>query len=86
MDLVTTDGFLYPRGVLQERGLLPRKGFPETYDLPRLVRFVADLKAGQSPVSCPVYSHLTYDLVPGEEAVIDRPDIVILEGLKRRCG
>src|SRR6267142_2567179 len=81
VDLVTTDGFLYPRRVLQERGLLPRKGFPETYDLPRLVRFVADLKAGQSRVSCPVYSHLTYDLVPGEEVVIDRPDIVILEGL-----
>jgi type I pantothenate kinase len=81
VDLVTTDGFLYPRRVLQERGLMSRKGFPETYDLPRLVRFVADLKAGRSPVSCPVYSHLTYDLVPGEEVVIDRPDIVILEGL-----
>jgi type I pantothenate kinase len=81
VDLVTTDGFLYPRRVLQERGLMPRKGFPETYDLPRLVRFVADLKAGRSPVSCPVYSHLTYDLVPGEQLAIDRSDIVILEGL-----
>ncbi|HYB42231.1 MAG TPA: type I pantothenate kinase [Candidatus Methylomirabilis sp.] len=79
--LVTTDGFLYPRRLLEERALMSRKGFPESYDLPRLIGFLADLKAGRSPVSCPAYSHLTYDIVPGEDIVIDRPDIVILEGL-----
>src|SRR5713101_1294835 len=81
VDLVTTDGFLYPRRILEERGLMGRKGFPESYDLPRLVRFLADVKAGRSPVSCPVYSHVTYDIVPAEALVIDRPDVVILEGL-----
>jgi type I pantothenate kinase len=81
VDLVTTDGFLYPRRRLEEQGLMQRKGFPESYDLRRLVQFLADVKAGRSPVSCPVYSHLTYDIVPGEAAVIDGPDIVILEGL-----
>jgi type I pantothenate kinase len=81
IDLVTTDGFLYSRRLLEERGLMQRKGFPESYDLRRLVQFLADVKAGRSPVSCPVYSHLTYDIMPGEAAVIDRPDIVILEGL-----
>jgi type I pantothenate kinase len=79
--LVTTDGFLHPRRILEERGLMRRKGFPESYDLARLFRFLADLKAGRSPVSCPVYSHLTYDIVPGETVVLDQPDIVILEGL-----
>jgi type I pantothenate kinase len=81
VDLVTTDGFLYPRRLLEEQGLMQRKGFPESYDLRRLVQFLADVKAGRSPVSCPVYSHLTYDIIPGEAAVIDGPDIVILEGL-----
>ena len=81
VDLVTTDGFLYPRRLLEEQGLMQRKGFPESYDLRWLVQFLADVKAGRSPVSCPVYSHLTYDIVPGEAAVIDGPDIVILEGL-----
>src|SRR5439155_15157664 len=81
VDLVTTDGFLHPRRILEERGLMGRKGFPESYDRPRLIRFLADVKAGRSPVSCPVYSHLTYDIVPGEAMVIDRPDVVILEGL-----
>jgi type I pantothenate kinase len=81
VDLVTTDGFLHPRRSLEERGLMRRKGFPESYDLARLFRFLADLKAGRSPVSCPVYSHLTYDIVPGETVVLDQPDIVILEGL-----
>ena len=81
VDLVTTDGFLHPRRILEERGLMRRKGFPESYDLARLFRFLADLKAGRSPVSCPVYSHLTYDIVPGETVVLDQPDIVILEGL-----
>jgi type I pantothenate kinase len=81
VDLVTTDGFLYPRRILEERGLMGRKGFPESYDRPRLIRFLADVKAGGSPVPCPVYSHLTYDIVPGATVVIDQPDIVILEGL-----
>jgi type I pantothenate kinase len=81
VDLVTTDGFLHPRRLLEEQGLMRRKGFPESYDVARLFRFLADLKAGRSPVSCPVYSHLTYDIVPGEKVVLDQPDIVILEGL-----
>lgn len=81
VDLVTTDGFLFPRQTLEERGLMGRKGFPESYERPRLIRFLADLKAGQSPLSCPVYSHLTYDIMPGAAVTIDQPDIVILEGL-----
>jgi type I pantothenate kinase len=81
VDLVTTDGFLLPNRVLEERGLMRRKGFPESYDLRRLMRFVSDLKAGRPEVRSPVYSHLTYDIVPGEELVVRQPDIVILEGL-----
>jgi type I pantothenate kinase len=81
VDLVTTDGFLHPRRVLEERGLMGRKGFPESYDRPRLIGFLADLKGGQSPLTGPVYSHLTYDIVPGETITLDQPDIVILEGL-----
>jgi type I pantothenate kinase len=79
--LVTTDGFLHPNAVLEARGLMDRKGFPESYDVPRLLRFVADVKSGAEEVTAPVYSHLTYDIVPGEETVIRRPDILILEGL-----
>jgi type I pantothenate kinase len=81
VDLVTTDGFLFPNRVLEERGLMERKGFPESYDLRRLVRFLADVKSGRPEVSAPVYSHLTYDIVPGEEQVVRQPDIVIVEGL-----
>jgi type I pantothenate kinase len=81
VDLVTTDGFLLPNRVLEERGLMRRKGFPESYDLRRLLQFVSDLKAGRPEVRSPVYSHLTYDIVPGEEIVVRQPDIVILEGL-----
>jgi type I pantothenate kinase len=81
VDLVTTDGFLFPNRVLEERGLMERKGFPESYDLRRLVRFLADVKSGRAEVSAPVYSHLTYDIVPGEEQVVRQPDIVIVEGL-----
>ena len=81
VDLVTTDGFLFPNKVLEERGLMERKGFPESYDLRRLVRFLADVKSGRPEVSAPVYSHLTYDIVPGEEQVVRQPDIVIVEGL-----
>ena len=81
VDLVTTDGFLFPNQVLEQRGLLARKGFPESYDLRHLMRFVADLKAGAAEVSAPVYSHLVYDILPGEAQLIRQPDILILEGL-----
>ena len=79
--LVTTDGFLFPNRVLEERNLMHRKGFPESYDLPRLLRFVSDLKSARFPVRAPVYSHFYYDILPDEELVIDEADIVILEGL-----
>jgi type I pantothenate kinase len=81
VDLVTTDGFLYPNAVLEARGILARKGFPESYDRRRLVRFLADVKSGRAQVDAPVYSHLSYDIVPDEKQVVDRPDIVVLEGL-----
>lgn len=79
--LVTTDGFLYPNRVLEERGLMRRKGFPESYDQRRLLQFVADIKSGAEEVYAPVYSHLSYDTVPGEMVRVSRPDILILEGL-----
>jgi type I pantothenate kinase len=81
VDLVTTDGFLLPTKVLEERGLMRRKGFPDSYDVRALVGFVRDLKAGKDRVTSPVYSHLVYDIVPGAEIVIDQADIVIVEGL-----
>jgi type I pantothenate kinase len=81
VDLVTTDGFLYPNAVLQRDGLMRRKGFPESYDLPALLEFLAAIKAGQGAVQAPVYSHFVYDVVPDETVTIDRPDILILEGL-----
>jgi type I pantothenate kinase len=81
VDLVTTDGFLYPNAVLEARGLAERKGFPESYDRGRLIRFLSDIKSGRPRVGAPVYSHLVYDIVPGEEVIVDRPDIVIVEGL-----
>jgi type I pantothenate kinase len=81
VDLVTTDGFLHPNRVLLERGLLDRKGFPESYDVRRLVRFLADVKSGHPSVAAPIYSHLQYDIVRGEELVVRKPDIVIVEGL-----
>ena len=81
VDLVTTDGFLLPLSVLEARGMTHRKGFPESYDLRRLVRFMADVKAGVPEVLAPVYSHLRYDIVPGEHQVVRRPDIVVVEGL-----
>ena len=81
VDLVTTDGFLYPNRVLEERGLMNRKGFPESFDLRRLLRFLSDVKSGAEEVRAPVYSHLVYDIVPGEELVVRRPDIVLVEGL-----
>ncbi|MGH8824211.1 MAG: type I pantothenate kinase [Jiangellaceae bacterium] len=79
--LVTTDGFLLPNAELQHRGLLDRKGFPESYDRRALLRFVAAVKSGSGQISAPVYSHLSYDIVPGEQVVLRRPDIVVLEGL-----
>ena len=81
VDLVTTDGFLHPNRILEERGIMHRKGFPESYDLRHLVRFVGEVKSGRSPVTAPVYSHLTYDIMPGETQIVDHPDIMILEGL-----
>ena len=81
VDLVTTDGFLLPNAVLEERGLLGRKGFPESYDRRALLRFLADVKSGRPAVEAPVYSHLSYDIVPGARQVVDRPDILVLEGL-----
>lgn len=79
--LVTTDGFLYPNAELERRGLLDRKGFPETYDIAALLRFVSEVKAGREAVESPVYSHLQYDIVPDAFTIVDRPDIVIVEGL-----
>ena len=81
VDLVTTDGFLYPNAVLQERGLLDRKGFPESYDRRALLQFVAEVKAGRQEVAAPIYNHLVYDILPGEQQIISSPDILILEGL-----
>jgi type I pantothenate kinase len=81
VDLVTTDGFLFPNRVLEERGLMRRKGFPESYDIRRLLAFMADVKAARGPVGAPVYSHQAYDIVSGERQIVDRPDIVIVEGL-----
>lgn len=81
VDLITTDGFLYPNRRLQEHNLMTRKGFPESYDQRRLVRFLADVKAGRSEVSAPVYSHMTYDIVPDQQQIIRQPDILIVEGL-----
>ena len=81
VELVTTDGFLLPNAELEKRGLLQRKGFPESYDRRALLRFVAAVKSGSPRVSAPVYSHLAYDIVPGEEIVLRRPDILLVEGL-----
>jgi type I pantothenate kinase len=81
VELLTTDGFLYPNAELERRGLLQRKGFPESYDRRGLLRFVAEVKSGNEEVTAPVYSHLTYDIVPGERIVVRRPDVLIVEGL-----
>jgi len=79
--LVTTDGFLYPNAELERRGLLNRKGFPESYDRKALLRFVIDIKSGKERVDAPVYSHLEYDVLPTERLVVEKPDIVLIEGL-----
>jgi type I pantothenate kinase len=81
VDLVTTDGFLYPNAILTREGLMEKKGFPESYDLPALLRFLSDIKAGRRPVRAPIYSHLVYDVMPNQWIEIDRPDILIVEGL-----
>ena len=81
VDLVTTDGFLHPNSVLEARGIMNRKGFPESYDTRRLIEFLRELKSGATQASAPVYSHVVYDIVPGEEVIVRQPDIVILEGL-----
>lgn len=81
VDLVTTDGFLYPNRILEERGLMKRKGFPESYDIRRLIQFMAQVKSGHPEVVAPVYSHLAYDILPDEHQVIRQPDILIVEGL-----
>ena len=81
VDLITTDGFLHPNAVLEARGLMKRKGFPESYDRRRLVRFVADVKAGEPEVAAPIYSHLVYDILPDQVSIVRQPDIMIVEGL-----
>ncbi|HVS13050.1 MAG TPA: type I pantothenate kinase [Thermoanaerobaculia bacterium] len=81
VDLLTTDGFLYPNAVLEERGLMNRKGFPESYDVRGLYNFVFRVKSGERRVAHPIYSHVSYDIVPGEQRVVDQPDILIVEGL-----
>jgi type I pantothenate kinase len=81
VDLITTDGFLYPKAVLERQGLMQKKGFPESYDLPRLLNFLSDIKSGRHAVRAPVYSHLTYDIVPNQWTEIDQPDILIVEGV-----
>ena len=81
VDLITTDGFLLPNVELEARGLMRRKGFPESYDVSRLLRFLADVKAGLPAVEGPIYSHLSYDVVPGEHVTVRRPDVLIVEGI-----
>lgn len=81
VDLVTTDGFLFSNYVLADRGLMNRKGFPESYDTKRLLQFLRELKAGHPDVSAPVYSHVVYDIIDGQEVDVHQPDILILEGL-----
>ena len=81
VDLVTTDGFLLPNAVLEREGLMEKKGFTESYDLPALLLFLADVKAGRRPVCAPIYSHLVYDVMPDLSVEVDRPDILIVEGL-----
>jgi len=81
VDLITTDGFLFPNAVLERQGLMQKKGFPESYDKSRLLSFLSDIKAGRHPVRAPVYSHLSYDIVPNQWAEIDQPDILIVEGV-----
>lgn len=79
--LITTDGFLYPNTILEEKGLMLKKGFPQSYDIHKLLEFVSDIKSGKEEVKAPKYSHLIYDVVPNEYEIIKQPDILIIEGL-----
>jgi type I pantothenate kinase len=81
VSLVTTDGFLYPNAVLEKKGIMLKKGFPQSYDIKRLLKFVMDIKSEKKRVEVPRYSHLIYDIVPGEFDIVEQPDILILEGL-----
>lgn len=81
VDLITTDGFLHPNAVLEREGLMQRKGFPESYDIGAILRFLSAIKAGEPNVPAPRYSHLTYDVLPDEHTIVDRPDILIFEGI-----
>jgi type I pantothenate kinase len=81
VDLLTTDGFLHSNAELERRGLMERKGFPESFDTDRLLRFLGDIKSGVAQVAAPVYSHFQYDVLPGQEVVVEQPDILIIEGL-----
>ncbi|MEK6440351.1 type I pantothenate kinase [Pseudonocardia sp. T1-2H] len=81
VELITTDGFLHPNRVLEARGIMARKGFPESYDRRALLRFITEIKAGKAEVTAPMYSHLVYDIVPDQRLVVHRPDILIVEGL-----
>jgi type I pantothenate kinase len=81
VELVSTDGFIYPNRVLEERGLMERKGFPESYDLPLLLEFLAGVKSGSGEMSAPIHSHLTYDILPDERQNVGRPDVLVVEGL-----
>lgn len=81
VNLITTDGFLYPNEILEEKGIMNRKGFPESYDMHRLITFMGDVKSGKAKVQVPKYSHNIYDIVPGQFQMIDQPDILIVEGI-----
>lgn len=81
VEIVTTDGFLYPNAELERRGIMHRKGFPESYDIKKLIKFLALLKSGTPKIKAPVYSHLYYDIIPDEHQMIEQPDIVIVEGV-----
>jgi len=81
VELITTDGFLYPNAELEAKGLMSRKGFPESYDIKALMSFISDIKSGVPKVEAPVYDHLTYDIIPGKRQVVSNPDILIIEGL-----
>ncbi|MDO6964686.1 type I pantothenate kinase [Rhizobium alvei] len=81
VDLITTDGFLHPNAVLQRENLMDRKGFPQSYNMPALLKFLSAIKAGQALVPAPLYSHLTYDVLPDQFQIVDRPDILIFEGI-----
>ncbi len=81
VDLITTDGFLYPNKELESRGIMNRKGFPESFDTGKLLNFLADVKSGKERVEAPVYSHFHYDILPNQRTVVERPDILIVEGL-----